>query len=450
MPKQPVSFSAPATDALFVPGLDPGLHLLSRPDSFWAPVPGGTTSSLMLSEREDIQTRWDREQRRIAKQRRFDTIIELNTQAVVIEDARFERTFAAVGGRWFLNGTAGGRMMTKYTRNFKDAHPEADFRENLAAHYARARDHATPIPVWDGAVKGLDFALDARHLHNYYHFIKETFCNLCLLDKIADFDGQVHIHSPAHEASGFVLRFLDALFPELAGRVHFSRTPHHHQRVLTAFTPDYYLFQAPPGVSPPLDPLMTPRTIWTPQLPDQHTLRTLALNAYARPLRLLRERALRAIAGRDFSYLPRRFWVGRAVVGDRDRRVGNQDAVLAGLQAHGFVVVYFEKLDPLEQIALMAGAEVMVSFHGAGFTNLLYANPAAHVIELGTLQSGLLRWADFIALAHVAGCTYTYAVADYAHAAEGEDMPRLRGGHLHELAISDAGVDRLMAHIDGI
>ena len=61
----------------------------------------------------------------------------------------------------------------------------------------------------------------------------------------------------------------------------------------------------------------------------------------------------------------------------------------------------------------MANAEMMVSYHGAGFTNMLFANPQATVIELGTLQTARYRWGDFHAVANVSGCRYVSFFADY-------------------------------------
>ena len=83
------------------------------------------------------------------------------------------------------------------------------------------------------------------------------------------------------------------------------------------------------------------------------------------------------------------------------------------LQPFGFESVVFEDLSPLEQIAIMANAEMMVSHHGAGFTNMLFANPQATVIELGTLQTARYRWGDFHAVANASGCRYVSFFADY-------------------------------------
>lgn len=443
------SLTASPVDALHAPGLHLGLHLLQSNQPLWRKVSGGMINSLTLTDRPEIRDRWERELRRTARHRHLSDIVELNVRPVLMEDARFIRNYMSIGDKWFLNGTAGGRLMKRYSRGYTTEHPEEDFTALLATHYDTARQKAGPIPEYTGAVSGIGFAIDARNLHNYYHFMKESFCNLCLVDDIEGFDGQVHIHAPARDPSGFIPAFLNAVFPDLASRTQITPSPQHYDRVFTAFSPEFYLWQAPQDLLDPLDPLIGHRVSWDHTLPHPDTMKTLALNSYSRSLRLLRERAYRAIEGQSFDHLPRRFWVGRAVEGKRDRTIVNEPKIIEALQARGFEVVYFEKLTPLEQIALMSRAEVMVSYHGAGFTNMLYANKDAHVIELGTLQSGILRWGDFIPFAHVAGCTYTLAVADY----ESDDpdfIPPIRGGKLHAVAISEPGIAALMAHIDGL
>lgn len=137
------------------------------------------------------------------------------------------------------------------------------------------------------------------------------------------------------------------------------------------------------------------------------------MNAVDSNLRRLRARALRAIEGKDFSHLPRRFWVGRQTGRSRERPLGGQTDLIEMLQPFGFEQVLFEGLTPLEQIALMANAEMMISHHGAGFANMLFANPQATVIQLGTLQTARYRWGDFHAVANVSGCRYVSFFADY-------------------------------------
>lgn len=54
----------------------------------------------------------------------------------------------------------------------------------------------------------------------------------------------------------------------------------------------------------------------------------------------------------------------------------------------------------------MVQAEMMVSCHGVGFTNMRFASPETCVIDMGTLQTGQFRWADFWPHAHASQCRY--------------------------------------------
>ena len=98
------------------------------------------------------------------------------------------------------------------------------------------------------------------------------------------------------------------------------------------------------------------------------------------------------------------------------RRFLGQDALWDRLRVLGFEKVYFERLSPLEQVATMNAAEVVVSAHGAFFANMMFADPGAHVIEIGSIQTQFHRWGDFLGNAHVANCRYSVVFADLAQA----------------------------------
>ncbi len=63
------------------------------------------------------------------------------------------------------------------------------------------------------------------------------------------------------------------------------------------------------------------------------------------------------------------------------RRLTNEQDLLRMLDRHGFRAVELEKLSFLDQAALFYDAEAVVGAHGAGLTNLLFANRAL-VVEI--------------------------------------------------------------------
>ncbi len=218
---------------------------------------------------------------------------------------------------------------------------------------------------------------------------------------------------------------MEALFPEYVGRVFFERAPKDYDLVLTAY--DFFggMCQMPEADFGKLSEIV----------PDGVTLGTvgfsqvLAMNSVSSAILALRVRALKAIEGRDFSHLPKRFFVGRGDAQSRARPLEGQDLLLEHLLRFGFEYVVFEDLEPLEQVALMAQAEMMISHHGAGFTNMIFANPDAYVIELGTLQTAKKRWADFWPLATASQCRYLSFFADFS-----SDDP------LHEPTFANDGI----------
>lgn len=65
----------------------------------------------------------------------------------------------------------------------------------------------------------------------------------------------------------------------------------------------------------------------------------------------------------------------------RHRRVANEEDVINFLSNFGFVPVWLEGSSFVEQIALLANAEVIVAPHGDGSTNLLWCNPKTKVLK---------------------------------------------------------------------
>jgi capsular polysaccharide biosynthesis protein len=99
------------------------------------------------------------------------------------------------------------------------------------------------------------------------------------------------------------------------------------------------------------------------------------------------------------------------------RRVLNEPAVEALLQAHGFETVQTERLSVFEQVALFSNAEIIAGPHGAGLTNAVFAD-APHIIEF--LPADLWDLGYYVGLAISCGGTYNGIVCDGG--AIGDDM----------------------------
>jgi hypothetical protein len=64
------------------------------------------------------------------------------------------------------------------------------------------------------------------------------------------------------------------------------------------------------------------------------------------------------------------------------RKIKNEAEIVSVLKSLGFTVVSLRDLQVKDQIDLFSSAEVIVSPHGAGLTNLVFANPGTKVVEL--------------------------------------------------------------------
>jgi hypothetical protein len=64
------------------------------------------------------------------------------------------------------------------------------------------------------------------------------------------------------------------------------------------------------------------------------------------------------------------------------RKIINEEKVCKFLEKQGFAVVHLSQLDVKQQIELFSAAEVIISPHGAGLTNLVFTRPGTKVIEL--------------------------------------------------------------------
>jgi capsular polysaccharide biosynthesis protein len=76
----------------------------------------------------------------------------------------------------------------------------------------------------------------------------------------------------------------------------------------------------------------------------------------------------------------RRIYISRAGA-QRGRTVTDEAEIEAILRSRGFETVRLESLAVREQAELFASAEAVVGPHGAGFTNLVFCEPGAKIVE---------------------------------------------------------------------
>ena len=82
---------------------------------------------------------------------------------------------------------------------------------------------------------------------------------------------------------------------------------------------------------------------------------------------------------RENSTYAKRIYISRSQASYR--QIINEEEMINFLAMYGFQKVTFESMSFAEQVACMAGAEVVIAPHGAGLTNLVFCAPQTKVIE---------------------------------------------------------------------
>lgn len=98
---------------------------------------------------------------------------------------------------------------------------------------------------------------------------------------------------------------------------------------------------------------------------------------------------------------PRRLFLRRGQTGQR--RLANEDAVIAALEPLGFVAVTLDRLTVAQQIRLLAGARSVIAPHGAALTNTIFCEPGTQILEL---FASAYRDTNFAAIARFLDLTY--------------------------------------------
>lgn len=111
----------------------------------------------------------------------------------------------------------------------------------------------------------------------------------------------------------------------------------------------------------------------------------------------------------DICARSKRLYISRANA--NQRRLLNEDEILAKLVQLGFTSVDPGTLSVKEQIRLFASAETIVAPHGAGLANLAFCSPGTKVVELfSPVYTPVYYWM----LSQYAGLDYYYLVGCHA------------------------------------
>jgi capsular polysaccharide biosynthesis protein len=317
--------------------------------------------------------------------------------AVPSEDGRFETEPVSV---WTVADArldpATGAVVTENGTLLIDS-IKNDGRLRRVAAYSRAMPAARPIPGPLSTVMG-------THTSNHFHWLIETLPRL---------------HSLAMVAEPMTL-----IMPTTLSAL---------QRVTLAMC-------LPPGIEvrfvPPTEWVGTDRLILPSFLTRQWDFAYLPTEH----LQATRRHILAAYDLAPDHIGQRRLYISRARAGVR--HVRNEDEVVARLARGGFETVYLETLAFDEQVRLLHDAAVVVSPHGAGLANLLFAGRIP-VIELATAVATPVYF--FLALALGQAYHYVYPV----EMGEGEAVDSMADGRRYS-AVRDQDITVPIAELDRV
>ncbi|QBX35479.1 glycosyltransferase family 61 protein [Paracoccus liaowanqingii] len=435
----------PPADILHVPTLHGNISYIgTSPSWIVRKVDSAEIRAFAASDNDDLKA-----QQQASIDRRMEllpkNVLEVRSSPVVLQNARFAHGLVTLGGRFWLNGASGNRARKK----FELANPAKGEESPHIALLRESRDHATsPMPVYDAAEAAeLDISIELKNGFNYYHFLTETLGSLAhYLDDTSD--RPISLHLPDNSIKGFLRRFIDAIYPSLTHRVQFVVKPVRFDAVRSVYSHQHYLS----AVNDPLveQALQDEGTdpAWRQMATDPLHVKKACMQSYESSLGLLRKVALLQMELANVGPTPRLIWMDRDEGGEaRARGLSGHEPLLAELTARGFEKVIFERLSPLEQIATMNRADIVIAPHGAGLANMVFAKPGARVIELANRQIQLHRWGDFFKCAHVSRCHYDTVFADI----EGHDDPTTNppiSAGLKGVRIGARATDRIVQIVD--
>ena len=395
-------------------------------------------NALMTSKmRRRIDPRW--------KSPTNPPVFETLSSVVRATDVMVKKRKITVGGKLILSAAAADRLW-RAVLNKLDDKAEAKLNSEFADR-RRAATHE--MNVVEDPADDSPFVVDMRNGYNFYHFLTEVLPQLALISRI-DSSAPIFVHMPhISDMKAFVPTFVRQIYPQLFERIRFTDTKVRHDTARLVYNHRHYLYQSSDrAIGAALSDLPSDDP-WHTLGSDRPSRKFLLKSTFDTGMRQLRADALDRLADLPQHDTPRRFWIGRDPENPNFKKRLNfgEAELIAELQRRDFHVLYMEKLSPLEQIAAINSAEMVVAPHGAAFAHMMFARRQALMLEIGTSQTQLHRWGDFLGNAHVAGCAYSTVFADVEGHGAVDAAPSIETGH-HGIHIGDTATHRILDHVD--
>lgn len=422
-----VNWCRPPLDMIHMPPVHGGVSYIgSEPGWLIREVAGARIRMFAACEGDEMR---DRIEASINRQfaRMPSEVLEIRASPVVLQNAQFAGGLVTVDGRFLLNGASGDRVRAKF-----DAENSAKWRrDRLTRAFRRSRATGSKtFPLYDrDLAERLDVAIELKNGFNYFHFSTETLGSLAhFLDD--PHERPIRLHLKKSPIKGFIRQFIDAVYPSLADRIKLVSNKKNYDVVRSVYSHRHYLYATSDKTVKNVLHEIGESSKWERIARNPSRAKLAAMQTFDNSLQMLRNAALAQTRARKLvATTPRLVWMGRDEGGEaRARGISGHEPLLEELTALGFERVVFEHLSPLEQIATMNGADIVIAPHGAGLANMIYAKPGALVIEIGTRQTQLHRWGDFLGCAHVSRCHYDTVFTDIDGVEGLSDVPAISSG----------------------
>lgn len=389
----------------FIPGIDQGLALVRSESLDPVQVPQVLVDGLALASDVEQRLRLVREMADIEERRVWSCGISFPTVLAIAEDVCFQNRHLSVAGKYLLSSAGGTRLRNRYAKlgpEIDGMAPDTALVEHMGT---QSFNNRRGIPVATDIPRDLPFVIDARNYFNFYHFTKETLPLLTLVDEYELTGPILIVTGSSAKPVGFVSSYVETWFPHLVERVQFLHAPQTMERAFIALDTRHVYYQCRENVMQSIEGVSA-EPVGRRATFDNMSIA--ACNSFEAPVADLRRHVLARIDG---SPARRRIYVRRRST--RERHVVGEDLLERRLQRLGFQTIFFEDLSLKAQATTVSESECIVSLHGAGLANMLFAPAGCHVVELSNLQTLLKRFGDFNPLALAAGVHYLHIYLDH-------------------------------------
>lgn len=392
---------------IYLPNLDSGLFLLPGFEKLPVPVKVDMAKFDYIIA-SSIPSQSIALHRSMIERRKLDLSnfhIQFASFPVYAENFSYIGRLPRIGGKLLLSGASGRRIRRRMHSSTGESPGDRKIVEQL--NEAVGDPHFT-IPAAKqnfAALAKLPYLIEAKNLTNFYHFTSETLIYLSLYKEFG-LQGEIRLYtSNPQPAASFVHNSIKSFYPELLDRVMIHRGNMEVDKcILPINLQHFFNFKRDLDHDVPSDRAVAGSLIET----DYNNVKTIALASRDRAIDLHRSVALALPRTRNY---PRYIYVRRK--SGNARPIIGEDKLMTILQNLGFVTISFEDYTPAEQAQIINDASIMVSSHGAGFTNMLYGNPTATFIELSNLQLARHRFGEFHMMAAASGATHVHFFTDH-------------------------------------